>query len=94
MHSYFKYDTIFASDLYRIYNCSPCKSHTDRTLNEAFNDYFINIGLKLAAENDHEPLDNCQLTSDSTTQSRISFSFALILVDSVVSTLKNLKASK
>ena len=30
MHSYFKYDTIFASDLYGIYNGSPCKSHTDR----------------------------------------------------------------
>ena len=32
MHSYFKYDTIFASDLYGIYNGSPCTSHTDRPL--------------------------------------------------------------
>ena len=30
MHSYFKYDTIVASDLHGIYNGSPCKSHTDR----------------------------------------------------------------
>ena len=29
MHSYFKYDTIFAADLYGIYNGLPCKSHTD-----------------------------------------------------------------
>ena len=29
---YFKYDTIFASDLCGIYNGSPCKSHTDRPL--------------------------------------------------------------
>ena len=32
MHSYFKYDAIFASDLYGIYNGLPCKSHTDRPL--------------------------------------------------------------
>ena len=32
MHPYFKKDTIFASDLYGIYNGSPCKSHTDRPL--------------------------------------------------------------
>ena len=33
MHSsYFKYDTIFAADLYGIYNGSPCKSHTDQPL--------------------------------------------------------------
>ena len=32
MYSYFKKDTIFASDLYVIYKASPSKSHTDRPL--------------------------------------------------------------
>ena len=32
MHLYFKYDTIFTSDLYGIYNDSPRKSHTDQPL--------------------------------------------------------------
>ena len=32
MHPYIKKDTIFASNLYGIYNGSPCKSHTDWTL--------------------------------------------------------------
>ena len=32
MYSYFKKDTIFASDLYAIYYGSPCESHTNRPL--------------------------------------------------------------
>ena len=32
MYSYFKKDTIFASDVYWIYYGSPCKSHADRLL--------------------------------------------------------------
>ena len=30
MYSYFQKDAIFSSDLYRIYDGSPCKSYTDR----------------------------------------------------------------
>ena len=39
-------------------------------------------------------MDNSRLISDSTAPSRTSFSFSPILVDSVISTLRRLKASK
>ena len=62
---------------------------------ECFNDYFVNIGAKLAAEISNEPVDqetynysNIRPMIDS------SFVFQYINVDNVKSSLMNLKMNK
>ena len=65
-----------------------------KDLAEAFNDYFITIGPKLAAEYDNDSCDNNETAINSTSHSRARFEFSPILVDSVASTLNGLKASK
>ena len=71
-----------------------------------FNDYFINIGAKLAAEyddscsnyscsNDNQPINyNQPINCNGNQSSDTSLKFSPILVNNVISTLKALKTCK
>ena len=57
---------------------------------EAFNDYFIDIGPRFAAECDDEQCNNTEplVIDDANQSSRTQFKFSPILVDGVISTLR------
>ena len=68
-----------------------------KSITEELNDYFISIGSKLAAEYENEPSTNVDYppANYNINQSSDTFlKFSPILVDSVASTLRNLKACK
>jgi len=67
-----------------------------KSIAEAFNDYFINTGPKLAEEfGDEQCSNNERLVIDDANQSpHMQFKFSPILVNSVISTMRNLKLSK
>ena len=59
------------------------------------NDYFVNIGLTLAAEYEEESCNIAQTTSDNINSLQCAqFKFSPIPVDNVVSTLRGLKVNK
>lgn len=62
---------------------------------DSLNDYFVNIGLTLAAEYEEESCNIAQTTSDNINSFLCAqFKFSPIPVDNVVSTLRGLKANK
>ena len=61
---------------------------------DSLNDYFVNIGLTLAAEYEEESRNIAQMTSDNINSFLCAwFKFSPIPVDNVVSTLTQLSAS-
>ena len=70
------------------------------TITNEFNDYFINIGAKLAAEYDDScsnyscSNDNQPINYNGNQSSDTSLKFSPILVNNVISTLKALKTCK
>ena len=66
-----------------------------KSMTEALNDYFVNIGPTLAAEYEEESCNIAQRTNDSINSFLCAqFKFPPILVDNVASTLRGLKANK
>ena len=62
---------------------------------DSLNDYFVNIGLTLAAEYEEESCNIAQTTSDNIDSFQCAqFKFSAIPVDNVVSTFRGLKANK
>ena len=66
-----------------------------KSMAHSLNDYFVNIGLTLAAEYEEESCNIDQTTSDNINSFQCAqFKFSPIPVDNVVSTLRGLKANK
>ena len=66
-----------------------------KSMADSLNDYFVNIGLTLAAEYEEESCNIAQTTSDNINLCQCAqFKFSSIPVDNVVSTLRGLKANK
>ena len=63
-------------------------------INEAFNDYFINIGPKLAAESTSNSSNNVHKYLKTNKLNYPFFSFENVLVDNVLLTLRHLQTSK
>ena len=66
-----------------------------KSMADSLNDYFVNIGLTLAAEYEEESCNIAQTTSDNINSFQCAqFTFSPIPVDNVVSSLRGLKANK
>ena len=66
-----------------------------KSMADSLNDYFVNIGLTLAAEYEEESCNVAQTTSDNINSFQCAqFKFSPIPVDNFVSTLRGLKANK
>ena len=66
-----------------------------KSMADSLNDYFVNIGLTLAAEYEEESCNVAQTISDNINSFQCAqFKFSPIPVDNVVSTLRGLKANK
>jgi hypothetical protein len=63
-------------------------------INEEFNDYFINIGPKLAAESTSNSSNNVHKYLKTNKLNYPLFSFVNVLVDNVLLTLRHLQTSK
>ena len=63
-------------------------------ISEAYNDYFINIGPKLAAESTSNSSNNVHKYLKTNKLNYPFFSFENVLVDSVLLTLRHLQTSK
>ena len=63
-------------------------------ISEAFNDYFINIGPKLAAESTSNSSNSVHKYLETNKSNYLFFSFENVLVENVLLTLRHLKTSK
>ena len=65
----------------------------DKSMAETFNEYFINIGVKMAAESGNQTTDSCNSERDVNPPKQL-FHFSDITIDSVFIPLQKLNVSK